>query len=125
MPKRRLVFGDQVFVQRLSICVTERATEVQVLPFASDATIKQLEDNLRVTPAVSDLLAMGMGLEQLSDNMLYSLGVDPESPLERTVEYGPCDKDDLQARLLSLSQLVLVSGLLNSRLNSNAVVPHR
>jgi hypothetical protein len=71
---------------------------VQVLPSASDETLKILEENIRMLPNVSDFLAMGMGLDQLVEVLLDGIGVDEESRGYMTASYGPCEKVGLQVQ---------------------------
>lgn len=71
---------------------------VQVLPFASDETLTQLEKNIRGLPAVSDLLAMNMDLEALTEALLEDIGVDKETSSELSPSYGPCEESALKVR---------------------------
>lgn len=43
---------------------------LQVLPFASDETLKVLEENLSSLPAITDLLHMGFSAGQLTNAIL-------------------------------------------------------
>lgn len=43
---------------------------LQVLPFASDETLKVLEENLGSLPAITDLLHMGFSAAQLTNAIL-------------------------------------------------------
>lgn len=68
----------------------------QVLPFASDETLSQLESNCKTLPAISDLLAMGMSLETLTQALLQDIGIDEESTNELVPNYGPCEESALK-----------------------------
>lgn len=46
---------------------------LQVLPFASDETLKILEENLGSLPAITDLLHMGFSAGQLTNAILGTL----------------------------------------------------
>lgn len=69
---------------------------LQVLPFASDETLSQLEANIAGLPAVTDVMAMGMTLERLTEVLLEGIGVDGQHVSSITPKYGPCDKEGLQ-----------------------------
>lgn len=69
---------------------------MQVLPFASDETLSQLEKNIKALPAVSDLMAMGMTLEGLTQALLEDIGVDDTATSELLPSYGPCEESALQ-----------------------------
>eukprot|EP00892_Ulva_mutabilis_P009249 jgi/Ulvmu1/6697/UM030_0028.1 len=72
---------------------------VQVLPFASDETLSKLEANIAGLPAVTDVMAMGMTLERLTEVLLEGIGVDAQHVSTMTPAYGPCDKEGLQERM--------------------------
>jgi hypothetical protein len=72
---------------------------LQVLPFASDETLGQLEQNVASLPAVSDLMSMGMSLEAMVAALLRGIGVDEASMSEIEPKYGPCDEDALKVRV--------------------------
>ena len=67
-----------------------------MLPFARDETLAALEGNIRMMPNVSDLLAMGMGLEQLTERLLEGVGVNDDSRGFMYARYGPCEKASLE-----------------------------
>lgn len=67
-----------------------------MLPFASDDTLSKLEANISGLPAVTDVMAMGMTLERLTEVLLEGIGVDADHVSSVTPEYGPCDKEGLQ-----------------------------
>jgi redox-regulated HSP33 family molecular chaperone len=78
------------------VIVTTNVSLVQVLPSSSDETLKILEENIGRLPNVSDLMAMGMGLDQMVEVLLDGIGVDEESRGFMTASYGPCEKISLQ-----------------------------
>jgi hypothetical protein len=82
---------------------------VQVLPSASDETLKVLEENIRMLPNVSDFLAMGMGLDQLVEVLLDGIGVDDESRGYMTASYGPCEKVGLQVQSFKLLSIFWIA----------------
>lgn len=67
-----------------------------MLPFASDETLSRLEANIAALPAVTDVMAMGMTLERLTEVLLEGIGVDAQHKSSMTPAYGPCDKNGLQ-----------------------------
>lgn len=72
---------------------------VQVLPFASEETLQQLERNLAALPSITDLLHEGRSAAQLTDAILGSLGTQPEITSSLTPRFGPCDESDLRHRM--------------------------
>lgn len=69
-----------------------------MLPFASDDTLSKLEANIAGLPAVTDIMAMGMTLERLTEVLLEGIGVDAHHVSTMHPAYGPCDKEGLQVR---------------------------
>ena len=69
-----------------------------MLPFASDETLSQLESNCKSLPAISDLLAMGMSLEALTEALLQDIGIDADTTSELAPTYGPCEENALKVR---------------------------
>ncbi len=51
----------------------------QVLPFASDETLDQLEKNITCMPAINDLLDMGASPAAITQMLLEGLGVSDGS----------------------------------------------
>lgn len=101
MPHVNVQSGQQPWQSPASGTV---AACVQVLPFASDETLSKLEANISGLPAVTDVMAMGMTLERLTEVLLEGIGVDAEHVSSITPQYGPCDKEGLQARSPTLVQ---------------------
>lgn len=71
---------------------------VQVLPFASDETLEQLERNLAGMPSVTQLLQSGATPKDITDRILEGIGGAGE-PLAVTPRFGPCDTDALKERM--------------------------
>ena len=71
----------------------------QVLPFASEETLRVLEENLASLPAITDLLHMGMSARQLTGAILGGLGTQQEVTTSLTPRFGPCDVADLRHRM--------------------------
>jgi molecular chaperone Hsp33 len=55
---------------RLSSC----AGPLQILPFCSDETLDQLEQNLMSMPSMTQLLNQGLSPQQITDKILAGLG---------------------------------------------------
>jgi len=71
---------------------------VQVLPFASEATLTQLEANLKAMPSPSDCVRQGLRPEAIAERLLEGLGTDGEQQ-STTPTYGPCDIDGIKKRM--------------------------
>ena len=54
---------------------TERVAVLQVLPFASEETLQQLEANLASVPSVTDLLHQGLTPRDITDRLLAGIGL--------------------------------------------------
>lgn len=51
---------------------------VQILPFCSEETLETLERNLTTMPSVTQMLNGGMGVEEITANILEGLGRAPD-----------------------------------------------
>ena len=71
---------------------------VQVLPFAEDSTIEQLEKNIGKAGSMSKMLKDGLSTKQITDILLEGLGSGGEG-FSLVPRYGPCDEKDLQERM--------------------------
>ena len=71
---------------------------IQVLPFAEDSTIEQLEKNIGVAGSMSKMLKDGLSPKEITDILLEGLGSGGEG-FSLTPKYGPCDEKDLQVRM--------------------------
>ena len=71
---------------------------VQVLPFAEDSTIEQLEKNIGKAGSMSKMLKDGLSPKQITDILLEGLGSGGEG-FSLVPRYGPCDEKDLQERM--------------------------
>eukprot|EP00793_Prasinoderma_coloniale_P004615 PRCOL_00000376-RA len=72
---------------------------VQVLPFASEETLTQLEANLAAMPPPSQIAARGIRPDQVALMLLE--GLQPEEGYAQSFEprYGPCCEDDIKRRM--------------------------
>ena len=71
---------------------------IQVLPFAEDSTIEQLEKNIGVAGSMSKMLKDGLSPKEITDILLEGLGSGGEG-FSLTPKYGPCDEKELQVRM--------------------------
>ena len=71
---------------------------VQCLPFVSDETLTLLERNLTSLPPITTLLSEGLDPAAVTERILAGLGVS-EGAQTRIPSYGPCDENDLRARM--------------------------
>ncbi|MFA5499372.1 MAG: Hsp33 family molecular chaperone HslO [Candidatus Cloacimonadia bacterium] len=66
---------------------------VQILPEATETTIELLEQNLMNLPELSDLLEMGMSIEEIMEKIVLQ-GIEHETLAENPVKYHcDCSKD--------------------------------
>ena len=73
---------------------------VQVLPFAEDETIAQLEKNIVEAGSISRMLREGMNARDITERLLHGLGVS-DPGFSMTPEYGPCEASELRDRMAS------------------------
>ena len=73
---------------------------VQVLPFAEEDTLAQLEANIAAAGSVTSMLRGGATARAITERLLEGLGAsDPGFSL--TPGYGPCEASALQNRMRS------------------------
>ncbi|EFJ46221.1 hypothetical protein VOLCADRAFT_62890 [Volvox carteri f. nagariensis] len=72
---------------------------VQILPFCSEETLAQLEQNLTTMPTITTMLNDGMSVQDITARILDGLGVLPDG---QTVmpKYGPCEEEALKKRMI-------------------------
>lgn len=73
---------------------------IQVLPFAEDETISQLEANVSKAGSMSRMLKDGLSPKEITDILLEGLGTGGEG-FSLTPRYGPCEPEDLKGRMAS------------------------
>lgn len=71
---------------------------VQVLPFASESVLQQLESTLSTLPSVTEMLHQGMSTEDITRQLLKGLGV-ADGGFKLEPKFGPCDPEDLKQRM--------------------------
>lgn len=74
---------------------------VQILPFCSEETLAQLEQNLTTMPTITKMLNDGLSTQQITERILEGLGCAPMAEAV-TPTYGPCDEESLQARMMKV-----------------------
>lgn len=78
---------------------------IQVLPFAEDETITQLEQNIVAAGSVTEMLNSGMDAAEITAKLLHNLGGN-DTGFQLMPRYGPCDAADLQERMKSAVALL-------------------
>jgi len=78
---------------------------INVLPFADDSTIVQLETNINKAGNVSSLIEQGATARDICDVLLQGLGGCPTPESNAVVSsqplYGPCNGEELKGRMIS------------------------
>ncbi|KAA6421714.1 MAG: hypothetical protein FRX49_08325 [Trebouxia sp. A1-2] len=72
---------------------------IQVLPFAGEDTLRQLEVNLASVPSVTELLHQGLGRKDITARLLEGIGLSDVPSSSLCPRYGPCEIGDLQDRM--------------------------
>ncbi|KAL4448453.1 hypothetical protein ABPG75_005672 [Micractinium tetrahymenae] len=78
---------------------------IQVLPFAEDETIAQLERNITAAGSMTDMLNSGMSAADITARLLDGLGGN-DTGFQLTPRFGPCEPADLQDRMKSAVALL-------------------
>lgn len=73
---------------------------IQVLPFAEDETLAQLEANIAAAGSVTSMLEGGATPQDITQRLLQGLGCS-DAGFELRPQYGPCDPTNLQDRMRS------------------------
>lgn len=73
---------------------------VQVLPFAEEETIAQLEANIQAAGPVTEMLHGGASARDITERLLQGLGVS-DTGFKLTPRFGPCEPSDLKTRMKS------------------------
>lgn len=76
---------------------------VQLMPFAEEKTISQLEENLKNVTSVTSLLDKGYSPEQLLDALLGNLGLDITDTME-TKFHCNCTKERVEQAVASIGR---------------------
>jgi len=73
---------------------------VQILPFASDETIRVLERVIPSLPSSTALVQEGLTARQIAQRVLDELEERVDLATSMTPSYGPCEEDELRQRML-------------------------
>lgn len=76
---------------------------IQLMPFAEEKTIAQLEENLKKVTSVTELLDKGYTPEQLLDVLLGNLGLEITDTIE-TKFYCNCSKERVEQAVVSIGR---------------------
>lgn len=76
---------------------------IQLMPFAEEATISKLEENLKKVTSVTALLDQGYTPEQLLDALLGNLGLDITDTMP-TKFYCNCSKERVEQAVVSIGK---------------------
>lgn len=76
---------------------------VQLMPFAEDGVITQLEENLKTLKPVTTMLDEGLSPEQILETLLAGMDVQFTEKMD-TQFYCNCDKDRVEKALISLGK---------------------
>lgn len=97
--QQNCALGLGVSIDRNSAVLAAGGFLVQVLPFASEATVSELEANIAALPSVSEMLAQGLTARQICSKVLGSLESTTDEGFQLLPKYGPCDAEELQTRM--------------------------
>lgn len=73
---------------------------IQVLPFAEEESVQQLEKNIAKAGSMTKMLNDGLTPKDITDRLLEGLG-SGGAGFALKPEYGPCDPEDLKSRMMS------------------------
>jgi len=76
---------------------------IQLMPFAEDEIITQLEENLSKVSSVTTLLAEGMTPEQILEVLLGNLGLEIHETFQTAFQCN-CDKKRVEKAIISISK---------------------
>ena len=76
---------------------------IQMMPFAEDATISQIEENLKLVTSVTELLDKGYTPEQLLEELLGNVGLEITDTMP-TRFYCNCSKERVEQAVASVGK---------------------
>ena len=76
---------------------------IQMMPFATDETISQIEENLKNVTSVTNLLEQGYTPEQLLETLLGNVGLDITDTIP-TQFYCNCSKERVEQAVVSVGK---------------------
>ena len=76
---------------------------IQMMPFATDETISQIEENLKNVTSVTNLLEQGYTPEQLLETLLGNVGLEITDTIP-TQFYCNCSKERVEQAVVSVGK---------------------
>ena len=95
--------GLGVLMEKDNTVKTAGGFIIQMMPFAEDATISQIEENLKHVTSVTELLDKGYTPEQLLEELLGNVGLEITDPMP-TRFYCNCSKERVEQAVASVGK---------------------
>ena len=95
--------GLGVLMEKDNTVKTAGGFIIQMMPFAEDATISQIEENLKLVTSVTELLDKGYTPEQLLEELLGNVGLEITDTIP-TRFYCNCSKERVEQAVASVGK---------------------
>ena len=95
--------GLGVLMEKDNTVKTAGGFIIQMMPFAEDATISQIEENLKLVTSVTELLDKGYTPEQLLEELLGNVGLEITDTMP-TRFYCNCSKECVEQAVASVGK---------------------
>ena len=95
--------GLGVLMEKDNTVKTAGGFIIQMVPFAEDATISQIEENLKLVTSVTELLDKGYTPEQLLEELLGNVGLEITDTMP-TRFYCNCSKERVEQAVASVGK---------------------
>lgn len=95
--------GLGVLMEKDNTVKTAGGFIIQMMPFAEDATISQIEENLKLVTSVTELLDKGYTPEQLLEELLGNVGLEISDTMP-TRFYCNCSKERVEQAVASVGK---------------------
>ena len=95
--------GLGVLMEKDNTVKTAGGFIIQMMPFAEDATISQIEENLKLVTSVTELLDKGYTPEQLLEELLGNVGLEITDTMP-TRFYCNCSKERVEQAVASVGK---------------------
>ena len=95
--------GLGVLMEKDNTVKTAGGFIIQMMPFAEDATISQIEENLKLVTSVTELLDKGYTPEQLLEELLGNVGLEIADTMP-TRFYCNCSKERVEQAVASVGK---------------------
>ena len=95
--------GLGVLMEKDNTVKTAGGFIIQMMPFAEDATISQIEENLKLVTSVTELLDKGYTPEQLLEELLGNVGLEITDTMS-TRFYCNCSKERVEQAVASVGK---------------------